>query len=280
MDASRRTLCTQLCLFIRDCHCGILALWRAAVADLGEIGECEMNQATLQIFRRKLEETASRVRSDASSMIEQARGGSGGQAGGGLSNTPFHLGDMGSEEYSYDLNTTLLENEQYIVSEAHEALRRIEKGSYGTCERCGQAIARRRLDVLPYTRYCVRCAAAGETTPQVNLNAGRPRTPADTLAPEGEMNEDRPRWVDPLEFPSPPIHWGDVHAAGTAGGGTAIGGLAGGNQGHGEPTVAELEEATASGRFDVEDDRLDDRTPLSGRSGGAVGGTPARKRSV
>jgi len=34
-----------------------------------------------------------------------------------------------------------------------------------------------------------------------------------------------------------------------------------------------------SGHFDVEDDRLDDRTPLSGRSGGAVGGTPARKRA-
>jgi hypothetical protein len=43
--------------------------------------------------------------------------------------------------------------------------------------------------------------------------------------------------------------------------------------------IADLDEATASGNFDVEDDRLDDRTPLSGPSGGAVGGTPARKRA-
>ncbi len=70
-----------------------------------------------------------------------------------------------------------------------------------------------------------------------------------------------------------------MHAAGTAGGGTAVGGLAGGNQGNGAPIVAEVDEATANGTFDVEDDRLDDRTPLSGRSGGAVGGTPARKRA-
>jgi hypothetical protein len=113
----------------------------------------------------------------------------------------------------------------------------------------------------------------------VSLNEGRPRTPEDTLAPEGEMEEDRVARVDPLEFPPPRVHRGDVHAAGTAGGGTAVGGLAGGNEGGGDPIVAELDEATASGNFDVEDDRADDRTPLSGRAGGAVGGTPARKRA-
>ena len=85
--------------------------------------------------------------------------------------------------------------------------------------------------------------------------------------------------MNSLEYPPPRLHRGDVHAAGTAGGGTAVGGLAGGNEGSGDPVVAELDEATASGNFDVEDDRLDDRTPLSGRSGGAVGGTPARKRA-
>jgi hypothetical protein len=35
-----------------------------------------------------------------------------------------------------------------------------------------------------------------------------------------------------------------------------------------------------SGNFDFADDRADGHTPRSGRSGGAVGGTPARKRAV
>lgn len=240
----------------------------------------KMSQTSLQLFRRKLEEIASRVRSDADALVEQARAGSGGQRGGELSNAPMHLGDMGTEEYMYDLNTTLLENEQFIASEAREALRRIENGTYGKCESCGRPIAKARLDVIPYTRFCVECAASRDTTPQVNLNAGRPRTPADTLAPEGEMDEDRRKRVDPLEFPSRPAHHGDVHAAGTAGGGTAVGGLAGSNEGAGDPIIVDVDDATASGNFDIEDDRTDDRTPLSGPSGGAVGGTPARKRSV
>ena len=93
------------------------------------------------------------------------------------------------------------------------------------------------------------------------------------------MEEDHLNHVDPLEFPPSHIRRGDTHAAGSAGGGTAVGGLAGGNEGNGDPVVAELDEATANGTFDVEDDRADDRTPQSGFTGGAVGGTPARKRA-
>lgn len=34
-------------------------------------------------------------------------------------------------------------------------------GRYGRCERCGGTIAQERLEALPATRYCVRCAAEG-----------------------------------------------------------------------------------------------------------------------
>ncbi len=239
----------------------------------------KLSSTELSKIRRLLEETASRVRSDASGMVEQVRSASGGNGGSELSNAPFHLGDMGTEEYLYDLNTTLLANEQYIVAEAQEALRRIQNGSFGICESCGQFITKARLEAIPYTRFCVKCAELNDATPQVSLDKGRPHSPKDTLAPEGEMNEDHPRRIDPLEFPPSRVHKGDVHAAGTAGGGTAVGGLAGANEGDGDPIVSEVDEATASGQFDVDDDRADDRTPLSGPSGGAVGGTPARKRA-
>jgi RNA polymerase-binding transcription factor DksA len=237
-----------------------------------------MNKTRLNKYRRLLTALASRVRADASSMEEQVRGATGGNGGSELSNAPLHLGDMGTDEYLYDMNATLLANEQYIAVEAHEALARLDDGTFGTCQACQRPIAAARLEAIPYTRFCVECAATNDQTPQVNLDEGRPHSPKDTLAPEGEMAEDRVR-VDPLEFPPPKVHRGDVHAVGTAGGGTAVGGLAGGNEGSGDPIVAELDEATASSNFDAEDDRADDRTPQSGFSGGAVGGTPARKRA-
>jgi RNA polymerase-binding transcription factor DksA len=238
-----------------------------------------MNQSELAKLRRELSLVASRVRSDAVRMIEQSRGPAGGKGDTELSNAPFHLGDMGTEEYLHDMNNTLLANEQYIESEAREALRRMDNGTYGHCENCGRAIAKARLEAIPYTRFCVKCAESAEATPQVNYDEGRPRSPQDTLAPEGEMEEDRLKRIDPLESPRPSVHRGDVHAAGSAGGGTAVGGLAGGNEGDGDPRLIEVDEATASGHFDAEDDRNTGNTPLSGPAGGAMGGTPVFKRA-
>jgi hypothetical protein len=124
----------------------------------------------------------------------------------------------------------------------------------------------------------VHCAAENPT-PQVSLDEGRPRVPADTLAPEGEMQESRPRRETVGDDQRPHVHRGDIFAAGTAGGGTAVGGLAGTNEGHGDPNVSEVQDATGSGNFDIDEDRTDPETPRSGPAGGAVGGTPARKRA-
>ncbi len=74
----------------------------------------------------------------------------------------------------------------------------------------------------------------------------------------------------------PPSPLGDPHAAGTAGGGTEVGGLGGTNVDEGSPRNADLEEALGTGTQPEAEDQ-DDR--YGGQSGGAVGGTPAGKRS-
>lgn len=38
-----------------------------------------------------------------------------------------------------------------------DALRRIDAGDYGDCDRCGRAIPRERLEALPHARFCVPC---------------------------------------------------------------------------------------------------------------------------
>ncbi|MGD9632631.1 MAG: TraR/DksA family transcriptional regulator [Pirellulales bacterium] len=237
-----------------------------------------MNADQLRRFRKELEALAMRVRADADALSEQVQSGSG--QSGSLSTVPVHLGDMGTEEFLQELNATLLDNQQYLVDEARAALRRIDAGTFGKCETCGKPVAKARLEAMPFTRFCVGCAALNGATPEVNLNAGRPRGPQDTLAPEGEMEEDRRSRRRPtMDARDRPVVNPDIYAAGTAGGGTAVGGLAGSNEGHGDPRVSELQEATGSGMFDADDGRDEDDLPTSGPSGGAVGGTPARKRS-
>jgi hypothetical protein len=61
--------------------------------------------------------------------------------------------------------------------------------------------------------------------------------------------------------------------------GGAAGGLAGTNTGDGDPDLAEIEDSLGSSESDrFEDDPLQGEPPFAGRSGGAVGGTPAEKR--
>src|SRR5690606_31519328 len=83
-----------------------------------------------------------------------------------------------------------------------------------------------------------------------NVDFGRPHRPQDTIAPEGEMAEDRRRRG----------RQGDVHAVGDAGGGTAWGGLGGSNIGRGDPSIAHLQDAAGSGNPDAAEERFGGRS--------------------
>lgn len=57
-----------------------------------------------------------------------------------------------------DLAVGALQREQQLLGEVEAALVRLQRGDYGTCERCGADIPERRLHALPWTRLCLRCA--------------------------------------------------------------------------------------------------------------------------
>jgi RNA polymerase-binding transcription factor DksA len=44
------------------------------------------------------------------------------------------------------------------IDQIRQALSRIEEGGYGLCQQCGQPIEKERLQALPYTSVCIRCA--------------------------------------------------------------------------------------------------------------------------
>ncbi len=65
---------------------------------------------------------------------------------------------LGSQNLLQDLAVGQLQRHKQIFEEVEAALRRIEDGNYGVCGGCRNAIPVRRLQALPWARYCVSCA--------------------------------------------------------------------------------------------------------------------------
>ena len=107
--------------------------------------------------------------------------------------------------------------------------------------------------------------------------AKRPDQLADD-SPAAIASRHRPDEVPPNDRGTPGSGGGGIHAAGTIGGGSAVGGLAGTNLGDGAPGNADIDEAAGSGNFDVALESEEEEA-YGGFSGGAIGGTPANKRS-
>ena len=42
----------------------------------------------------------------------------------------------------------------------HDALARLDDGTYGTCQRCGKPISPARLEALPWAAHCIECQAS------------------------------------------------------------------------------------------------------------------------
>ncbi|HUI80819.1 MAG TPA: TraR/DksA family transcriptional regulator [Bryobacteraceae bacterium] len=55
-----------------------------------------------------------------------------------------------------------LDRESNLLRNVRGALKRISDGSYGTCLHCEEDIKPKRLDAVPWTKYCIRCQEAAD----------------------------------------------------------------------------------------------------------------------
>jgi RNA polymerase-binding transcription factor DksA len=72
-----------------------------------------------------------------------------------MSNYSLHMADSGTDNFDRDFALSLLSSDQDAIYEIEEALKRIEKGTYGVCELTGNAIPVNRLEAIPWTRFTV-----------------------------------------------------------------------------------------------------------------------------
>lgn len=70
--------------------------------------------------------------------------------------------DSASQSTEKELLFELADNEKIIIDAIESALRRIEKGKYGRCESCDKKITEKRLEAIPWVRYCIECQSKSE----------------------------------------------------------------------------------------------------------------------
>lgn len=65
--------------------------------------------------------------------------------------------DLASSETDQALQLKLKGREIFLLRKIDKALKKIEEGSYGECESCGDPIGVKRLEARPVTDLCIRC---------------------------------------------------------------------------------------------------------------------------
>jgi len=118
----------------------------------------------LGYFRQRLEEEKRKHRV-AMHNIDQRLAGKGPFAEGAEAGQDLdeHQGDAATENMERQTDLAYHSEVQEILNQIEVALRKLEEGNYGVCDRCREAIPERRLRAIPWANLCVSCQ--GKTEP-------------------------------------------------------------------------------------------------------------------
>lgn len=108
-----------------------------------------MEQAELDLFKTLLAEQKRDLLHQASQTVT-----------GEAVNTNDHLvdyADIAAQESDRAFQLRIRDRERKLIRKIDEALQRIEEGTFGLCERCGEEIGLERLKARPVTTYCIDC---------------------------------------------------------------------------------------------------------------------------
>jgi DnaK suppressor protein len=111
----------------------------------------------------------------------------------------LHMADSGTDNFDRDFALSLLSSDQDAIYEIEEALKRIEKNTYGICELTGKQIPKSRLEAIPWTRFTVQAQAQLEREGALRqrrlgaLGTVDSVGVAEVEADEGEEPEDKPK---------------------------------------------------------------------------------------
>lgn len=117
-----------------------------------------MNKRESKVYKETLLALRARLRGDFSGLADAALHKTRSESSGDLSSMPIHMADMGTDAFEQEFTLSLMEHDGATLEQIEGALERIEGGVYGVCTECESKIPKTRLQVLPYTATCVKCA--------------------------------------------------------------------------------------------------------------------------
>ena len=105
----------------------------------------------------------------------------------------LHMADSGTDNFDRDFALSLLSSDQDAIYEIEEALKRIEKNTFGVCELTGKAIPKARLEAIPWARFTVQAQAQLEREGALrSRRIGQLGSVDSASAPEVEEADDEP----------------------------------------------------------------------------------------
>jgi RNA polymerase-binding transcription factor DksA len=112
----------------------------------------------LDHFREMLEEEQNRILTDLKRL--DLRDEAGGQEGSGseIADYDQHQADQATETFLREQDAAISEGLKTELEQVDAARAKMEAGTYGYCDRCSKEIPADRLEVLPYTVFCIQCA--------------------------------------------------------------------------------------------------------------------------
>ena len=116
-------------------------------------GERRWTTAEITKIRTQLAGEAVELRDE----IERAESDIADRLGDSVSDAGDDQADVGAKTYEREHELSLTYNARDLLVQTERAVARIESGTYGVCESCGEPIGKARLQAFPRATLCVRC---------------------------------------------------------------------------------------------------------------------------
>ncbi len=120
-----------------------------------------MDQNDLQYFRSVLEDMLEEIKEKGQDTLDNLSGSN---------QTYADPADRASQESDQFFTLRLRDRDRKLIKKINEALERIDDGTYGICEGCGEEISKARLKARPVTTLCINCKSKQEESEQMQKN--------------------------------------------------------------------------------------------------------------